>query len=147
MLHREKSLPSHDAAFRFSGQVGQYGIVLDHALGLDWQRNGLSVTYLLAVFDENLTVYPLTYDMDPDEISDSVAVKMDRMQRMKQYAMQDYWPRRAHGCDFYGVPCGFLDICKRRDKKFIESWFEFEKVSGRFREHRRIYDPVWVLEA
>lgn len=143
----EKKAPAHDAAFRFSGQVGQYGMVLDHALGLNWQTDGLDIAYIMACFDEDLTVYPLHYHLGPDEVQDSIYVKVERLTRMKQYAMQKYWPRRAHGCDFYGVPCGFLDICKRRDAPFIEEWFQFELAGGRFREHRRIYEPIWILEA
>jgi len=142
-----KEVPAHDAAFRFSGQVGQYGMVLDHALGLNWETNGLDITYLLAVFDENLTVYPLDYHLDPDEIADALAVKVERLEKMKLNAKRQFWPRRTHGCDFYGTPCGFLDICKRRDQNFIEEWLEFEMAAGRFRKHERVYQPIWVLEA
>jgi hypothetical protein len=143
-----KQLPAHDASFRFSGQVGQYGMVLDHALNLDWEHNGLDVTYFIAMFaDDGPLVYPLSYHLDPEEVSDSIHVKMERLQRMHHYATQEYWPRRAHGCDFYGRPCGFLDICARRDKKFVETWFEFEKTNDRFRDYKRIYEPIWVLEA
>lgn len=145
-----KAKPAHDAAFRFSGQAGQYGIVLEHALGLDW-RKGLEVTYLMCVFgnDSNtdLSVYPLNYSLDGEEMEDSIRVKMDRLDRMVKYAREGYFPRRAHGCDFYGNPCGFLDICQRRDTKFIESWFAFEIAKGTFRTHERLYDPVWTLEA
>lgn len=142
-----KEKPAHDASFRFSGQVGQYAMVLDQALGLDWEKNGLDVTYLLAPFDETLGVYPLNYNLSPDDIQDLIHAKLERLYRMREYAQQKYWPRRTHGCEFYGNPCGFLDICHRRDQKYIEDWFEFEKISGRFRNYDRIYDPVWTLEA
>lgn len=143
----EKEKPAHDASFRFSGQAGQYGMVLDHALGLDWQHEGMDATYLIAPFDEDLGVYPLNYHLGPEEIRDLIEVKVERLERMKEYALKEYWPRRSHGCDYYGHPCGFLDICTRRDKRFVEQWFEFEMVSGRFKEYKRVYDPVWILEA
>ena len=144
----EKSKPAHDAAFRFSGQAGQYGMVLDHALGLDWQKNGLNIVYLMAMFHEDgPVVYPLPYSLEPDEIQDSIDVKLERLHRMRAYANQQHWPRRSHGCEFWGSPCGFLDVCRRRDEKFLKQWFEFESASGRFKKNTRIYDPVWVLEA
>lgn len=144
----EKTLPSHDAAFYFSGQGSNYGLVLAHALGIDWEIQGIDVTYLIAHFDTwNQQVYPLNYSYDGEEIQDQINAKIDRLERMVKYARQNYWPRRQHGCDFYGVPCGFLDICKRRDDKFIENWFDFEVASGRFGEYNRIYNPVWTIEA
>jgi len=33
-----------DASFRHSGQAGQYGLVLNQALGIDWRRHGMEVT-------------------------------------------------------------------------------------------------------
>jgi len=143
----EKKKPAHDAAFRFSGQVGQYGLVLNHALGLDWEHNGLDVTYLVAPFDEDIGFYPLDYHLDAEEVQDSIDAKLERLHTMKRYALSGHWPRRTHGCDFYNTPCGFLDICARRDKKFVEDWFAFEVGSGRFKEHKRVYEPVWTLEA
>lgn len=144
----EKALPAHDAAFRFSGQAGQYGLVLDHALGLNWEQNGLDITYLIAMFDaDGPVVYPLTYKLDPEEIQDSIDVKVERLLRMRAYCETGHWPRRAHGCEFYGVPCGFLDICQRRDNDFIAEWFEFETAAGRFSDYDRVYEPVWTLEA
>ena len=153
----EKKKVAHDAAFRFSGQAGQYGIVLDHALGIDSMKDGLDITYLMAMFgsayggEDNLgnpmEVYPLNYHLDSEELADAVAVKIERLDRMKAYAMRGYWPRRTHGCEFFGTPCGFLDICHRRDQRFIEQWMEFEVASGRFRENKRVYEPVWIMEA
>lgn len=143
----EKNLPAHNAAFRFSGQAGQYGMVLDHALGLDWEHNGLDVTYVIIHFADELTVYPIDYHLDLDEVRDAIDVKLERLNRMKNYALSGHWSRRAHGCEFFGVPCGFLDICQRRDRDFVERWFEFEIASGRFKEYKRVYDPIWVLEA
>lgn len=144
-----KSIPAHDASFRFSGQGGLYGLVLSHALGVDWKQHGLEVTYLMAYFspENGPTVYPLDYALDPEEIQDAIDVKLERLQRMKDYAIRAHWPRRAHGCEFYGTPCGFLDICQRRDESFIKEWFKFEEASGRFKHYSRIYEPVWVLEA
>lgn len=144
----EKALPAHDAAFRFSGQGGQYAMVLGHAVGTDWETNGLDVTYLIMFFsDDGPVVYPLPYHLDPEEIEDSIRVKIERLNRMKSYADADHWPRRTHGCEFYGTPCGFLDICHRRDKPFVREWFEFEIAADRFKHYARIYDPVWTMEA
>ena len=144
----EKSKPAHDAAFRFSGQGGQYGVVLEHALGLDWKKHGLDVTYLIALFlDDGSEVYPLNYHLTPEEIQDSIDVKLERLMKMKLNAERGHWPRRTHGCDFYGKPCGFLDICHRRDQDFLKQWFDFEVASGRFHQYKRIYEPVWILEA
>lgn len=145
----EKSLPSHDATFRFSGQAGQYGMVLSHAIGLDWMTHGLDVVYLIAYFDpeEGPRAYPIPYHLDPEEVQDSIDLKVERLSRMKQYAERQHWPRRAHGCEFFGTPCGFLDICHRRDVEYIREWLEFEEANGRFKKYSRVYEPVWVLEA
>lgn len=146
----QKSFPSHEASFRFSGQAGQYALVLSHALGLDWEHEGLEVTYLIAFFgdaEHDLDVYPLDYKLPPDEVRDAIDVKLGRLLRMKQYAEQKYWPRTAHGCDFWGTACGFLDICARRDQPYIEKWLEFEKAKGMFSDYHRVYEPVWTLEA
>jgi hypothetical protein len=144
----EKSIPSHDAAFRFSGQGGHYGLVLSHALGIEWQTQGIDVTYLVAWFSPyELKVYPLDYHYDYEEMQDQITAKLDRVERMKRYAMAEHWPRRQHGCEFWNTPCGFLDICHRRDKPFIKRWFEFERATGRFKQYDRTYEPVWTLEA
>lgn len=144
----EKSKPAHDASFRFSGQGGLYGLVLAHALGLDWQHEGLEITYLVAWFTpEGPEVYPLNYKLNPEEVQDMIDVKMDRLYRMQAYANARHYPRRAHGCEMYNRPCGFLDICERRDEKFIKEWFEFEIAKGTFKPYDRVYEPVWTLEA
>src|SRR5690606_27153757 len=144
----EKALPSHDAAFRFSGQAGQYGVVLDHALQLDWRNQGLDIIYLIAYFGatEN-QVYPISYHLEADEVADSIDIKVERLNRMKAQAIAEHFPRRSHGCEFYGTPCGLLDICKRRDAEYIREWLDFEEASGRFKRYERVYDPVWTLEA
>lgn len=144
----EKSKVAHDAAFRFSGQAGQYGIVLDHALGLDWVNQGLDITYLLAYFNETENeVYPIHYHLDAEEVADSIDIKVRRLNQMRDQALAEHFPRRSHGCEFYGTPCGFLDICNRRDSSFIREWLDFEEASGRFRKHERVYEPVWNLES
>lgn len=153
----EKSRPAHEGAFRFSGQAGQYGMVLDHALGLDWKKQGVTVTYLMAMFEESseipgqehgaMSVYPLTYTLDPEEVQDAIDLKVERLHKMEAYAVKRHWPRRAHGCEFFGKPCGFLDVCHRRDEEFLTRWFDFEVASGRFSQYKRVYEPVWTLEA
>lgn len=145
----EKARPAHYAAFRFSGQAGLYGLILAHALGHDWKNEGLTVTYLLAMFGEDGApdVYPINYKLDPEEIQDSIDVKIERLEKMKEYATRRHWPRRSHGCEFFGRPCGFLDICERRDESYLKNWFEFEIEAGRFQEYKRVYEPVWTLEA
>lgn len=144
----EKKTHVHDAMFRYSGQAGQYGLVLNHVLGLDWKRDGLNVCYLMLGFDEyESIVYPKVYHLPPDEVQDAIDLKVERLMRMRSYANAEHWPRRGHGCEFFSVPCGFLDICQRRDNDFIREWFEFELASGRFSEYNRIYDPTWTMEA
>lgn len=145
-----KSFPAHNASFRFSGQAGQYGMILAHAIGLDWQKEGLDVIYLIAFFgdyEHEIDVYPIEYHLDPEEVQDAIDVKLERLTRMKRYAEQKHWPRTSHGCDFWNSACSFLDICQRRDQKFVESWFEFEKAAGRFTDYDRVYEPVWELVA
>lgn len=144
----EKAKPSHDAAFRFSGQAGQYGVVLDHALGLDWANQGLDIIYLIAHFGElENEVYPIHYHLDAEEVADSIDIKVERLNRMKAQALAEHFPRRSHGCEFYGSPCGFLDICHRRDPEYVREWLNFEEATGRFKKYERVYEPVWTLES
>lgn len=145
-----KDANAHDAAFRFSGQGGFYSLVLGHALGFDWRKHGLSMTYLVAYFgtlEKDMSVEPWTYPYGPDELEDAIATKVDRLTRMATFARARYWPRRQHGCDFYGTPCGYLDICQLRNANRIKDWFAFEVDKRTFVEYNRTYAPVWVMQA
>jgi len=138
---------AQQASFRFSGQAGQYGLVLAQALNLPWQEQGLEVTYLVAEFSEfgEPIVSPLHHKLDPMELWESLEAKNERLDRMIRMGNKGFWPRRSHGCAFYGTPCGFLDICHRRDPDFLEDWFSFDQE--RFRKESRIYDPLWTIDA
>jgi len=136
----------HAAAFRFSGQAGEYGMVLSTAVGHDFRKHGLEVCYLLAEFGPyGPNVRPMTYLLSPAEIDDLIRAKQIRLATMLAYARANHWPRRTHGCVFYGTPCGYLDVCHRRDYKFLLDWFAAE--GDRFRFKERIYEPYWTLEA
>lgn len=147
-----KDMRAHEASFKFSGQGPLYSIVLSHALGHDWQANGLWMTYLVSYFGSEtdeapMSVIPKHFQFKPEDIQDGINVKLERLHRMADYARRDYFPRRAHGCDFYGTPCGYLDICESRNNSYIRDWFSFELAKGSMREHKRVYDPVWVIQA
>lgn len=146
----EKSVPAHNAAFRFSGQGGLYAMVLDHALGLDWLYGGLSVTYMVAHFgsaEVEMSVTPFDYELDTEEVQDMIDIKMSRVHEMHAMATTKHWPRRSHGCEFFGTPCGFLDICASRNEKQIKRWFAFEEDRGTIQKHTRHYEPVWTITA
>lgn len=135
----------HEAAFRFSGQGGGYGAVMSTAVGHDFRQHGIRVCYLLAEFGPlGPVVRPFEYEISPDEVEDFIITKRLRLERMLAFARADYWPRRQHGCVFYKTPCGYLDVCHRRDKKFLLDWFAAE--SDRFKFKERIYEPYWILE-
>jgi len=140
--------PAQQASFRFSGQAGQYGLVLSAAIGHDWQTKGMEVTYLVAEFGEygEPEVRPMTHKLEPLEIWDAIESKNERLDRMIRMGNNGFWPRRSHGCAFYGTPCGFLDICHRRDPEFLDKWFRFDRPDE-FKKESRIYEPYWILEA
>lgn len=138
---------AQEASFRFSGQAGQYGIVLAKAIGLDWEKEGMEVTYFVAEYAEHglPAVYPRSYTLSPEEIWDSIRTKDERLRRMMSMGREGFFPRRTHGCTFYQKPCGFLDICHRREPDFLSQWFAFEQ--DKFKTESRIYEPYWILEA
>lgn len=136
----------HEAAFRFSGQAGQYGMVLSAAVGHDFHVHGLEVCYLLAEFGPlGPAVRPFQYVLSPEEVEDSIQTKVSRLNRMMYMARSGFWDRRTHGCVFYNTPCGYLDVCHRRDYRFLLDWFAAE--ADRFKFNERIYEPYWTLEA
>lgn len=139
--------PLQNANFRFSGQAGQYGLVLAQALGLDWQKEGLDVCYFVAEFGEHgfPVTNPMEHHLEPMEVYEAIEAKNERLRRMISMGRQAFWPRRAHGCVFYQKPCGFLDVCHRREPEFLTQWFEDDRE--RFRTENRIYEPFWIVEA
>jgi hypothetical protein len=138
---------AQDASFRFSGQAGQYGLVLAQALGHDWQKEGMEVTYFIAEFSEHgaPVAKPMTHHLDGYEIYESIEAKNERLARMIRMGNQGFWPRRSHGCAFYGTPCGFLDVCHRREPEFLSNWFAADRAN--FKQESRIYEPFWTIEA
>ena len=139
--------PAQQASFRFSGQAGQYGVVVAHAIGQNWQEHGIEVCYLVAEFGEHgePSVEALDYELDAIELWESLEVKNDRLKRMLEYGRRGHWSRRTHGCAFYGTPCGFLEICHRRDPEFLYLWFAHERTEE-FKRASRIYEPFWTME-
>lgn len=136
-----------DANFRFSGQAGQYGLILSQAIGLDWREHGMDVCYFVAEFGEHglPVANPMEHSLDPMEIYEAIEAKNERLRRMISMGRSGFWPRRGHGCVFYQKPCGFLDICHRRDPEFLTRWFEDDR--DRFKKENRIYEPYWTVEA
>lgn len=137
---------THESSYRFSGQGGSYGTVLSAAVGHDFRKHGLEVTYLVAEFNtEGPIIRDYPYTISAEEVEDLILTKRLRFEKMLTYARNQFWPRRTHGCNFYGTPCGYLDVCHRRDYPYLLTWFAAEQ--DRFVMNRRIYDPYWVLEA
>lgn len=142
-----KDETAQSASFRFSGQGGQYGLVVAHALGLDWSKHGMDVTYLVAEFGEHgfPDVRPLEYHLEPEEILESIEAKNERLRRQIAMGTSGFWPRRSHGCEFYQTPCGFLDICHRSEPDYLWRWFEDSR--DKFSNETRIYEPYWEIDA
>lgn len=138
---------AQQASFRFSGQGGQYGLVLSQATGQSWWLDGLEVTYLVGEFGEFGTpeVFPHSYQLSPEEIAESIEAKNERLRRQLSMGESGFWPRRSHGCAFYQVPCGFLDVCHRSEPDFLWAWFEEKREL--FKKESRIYEPFWVIDA
>jgi hypothetical protein len=146
----EKDVPAHEAAFRFSDQAGLYALILDHVMDSHWHETGLDVTYFVAYFgslDNEMAISPLDYTLNPMEVQELIDVKLERITRMHTYASHGRWPRRSHGCEFFGTPCGFLNVCQVRDPVFLKDWFGFDLARGEMIEYMRQYDPVWVVLA
>jgi hypothetical protein len=135
------------ANFRFSGQAGQYGLVLSQAIGHDWHTHGMDVCYFVAEFGEHgfPEANPMEHHLDPMEIYEAIEAKNERLERMISMGQKGFWPRRAHGCVFYQKPCGFIDVCHRRDPEFLTQWFEDDR--DHFSKESRVYEPYWIVEA
>lgn len=139
---------AHEAAFKWSGQGPGYAMILAEALGFDWHKWGLKMTYVVSNFakadgSEDADVSLKTYEYTVEQVQDGIDLKYERLERMKNYALKGHWSRRSHGCDAFGQPCAYMGICQRRDKDFIAKWFAFEG----YKESTRIYDPIWELMA
>jgi hypothetical protein len=140
----------HRAAFKFSGQGPLYSLVLAHALNHDWARHGLDMTYHIAQFpteDRDFSIYPTTFHYSPTDIQDGIDVKLERLLRLKNYATRGHFPRRSHGCDFYGSSCKYLDICESRDTDYIKKWFDFDRTHNIMSRKTRTYDALWVIQS
>lgn len=147
-----KPAESHATLFRWSGQAGLYAIVLAHVLGLPWKEQGLRVNYFLAAFASSTSIFdnvirPMIYTIEPSELEDMIDTKLERLIRMRTYANRGHWPRRQHGCDFYGKPCAFFGICGERDEKTLKNWFEFDIAKDSFEQNQRVYAPIWEIRA
>lgn len=143
-----KDKRAHEAAFKWSGQGPNYSLILSFAIGWDWRKFGLTMTYIVSNFAsvdgfEPSDVTLKTYDYKPEHIQDGIDSKIERLERMKRYAETGRWPRRSHGCDSFGQPCAYMDICHRRDTPFINQWFAFEG----YKVQTRHYDVIWELFA
>jgi hypothetical protein len=143
-----KDKRAHEAAFKWSGQGPGYAMIIAQALGFDWRKWGLTMTYVVSNFatadgSEPATVNLRTYEYTPAQVEDGIDLKIERLERMKNYALKGHWPRRSHGCDAFGQPCAYMDICRRRDSQYIRAWFAFEG----YQEVTRIYEPIWELVA
>lgn len=139
---------AHEAAFKWSGQGPNYSLVLAQALDWDWRKWGLKMTYVVSNFapadgSDDATVNLRTYEYTPEQIQDGIDLKIERLERMKAYALKDHWPRKSHGCDAFGQPCAYMGICGRRDSNYVRAWFAFEG----YQEATRIYEPIWELVA
>lgn len=136
----------HEAAFRFSGQQAEYGMVLSAAVGHDFLQHGLRVCYLIAAYEATgVSINQFEYTLSAEEVQDAIRTKRGRLEQVLRHARENWWPRRSHGCTFFKQNCGFLDVCHRRDYEFLIPWFAGEETSFKFKE--RIYDPFWTLEA
>jgi len=143
-----KDEAAHAAAFKFSGQGPDYALIIAHALGFDWRERGLKMSYFVSNFasadgseDASNNVYTYTYS--PEDIQDGIDTKFERMFQMKSYGERGWWKRRSHGCDSFGQPCAYFNICHRRDSNFIKLWF----ADNDYEESTRIYKPIWELIA
>lgn len=138
--------PAQDAQFRFSGQAAFYGMVLSSSVGHDWHTHGIDTMYLVAEFGELAPEFRVVHHhLDGQEVADAVDVKLERLERMMTMCQRAHFHRRTHGCTFFQQPCAYLDVCNRRDMKFLKDWFANE--SERFIKQARIYEPYWLLEA
>lgn len=137
---------AHAAAFKFSGQVVNYGIVVAAGLNINWREQPLQVSYLVSNFasadgSEDPSVRIYTYQYKQPMLEDMILVKHERMEQMVKYARRRHWPRRTHGCDSFGSACQYFGICQSRDDDLIRAWFAFES----FEASTRIYEPIWNL--
>ena len=132
------------SAFRFSGQALGYSFILANMLGWDWAEEGIEVTYLTASYVD-FGIRPVTYTASPNEVSDYIRTRQAIIERIVSNGRREWWPRRQHGCESFMTACPYLNICGRRDSKFISAWFADEESP--FAERTRIYDTLWTLTA
>jgi hypothetical protein len=124
--------------YTYSGQQTGYSNVLHAMLGI--QPEQFEVIYIVAHFDmqqiPTVNFFPLK--RDSDIVDDYWLGKMERLQRMKAFAMNGWFPRTNGGCHTWGKECFFFDICESRNYDTINAWFE-----GINTEEQQGYD-YWV---
>lgn len=133
-----------DASYRFSGQAIGYTIVVAGAVGFDWSGTGIDVTYLTCSFVD-FQVTPHSYHMSPEEVDDYLRTRNLILGQMMTHLRDGWWPRRQHGCDNFMSACHYMDVCHRRDARFISAWFEGDDIP--FAERPRIYEALWTFNA
>lgn len=131
-----------DGAYRFSGQALGYSFILGSAMNWDFEKHGIDVTYLVASFLD-FNIYPKHYRIPYDEVLDYLTTRNDLLDSMVRNLERQWWPRTQHGCDSYGTVCSYMDICQRRDPRYISAWFADDQIP--FAERTRIYETLWTF--
>lgn len=109
--------------YTYSGQQTGYDQVLKQMLGLE-KTNRAEYDYIIARFGDVPHVQVLPMQKEEDFISDYWFGKMDRLNRIKNYAVNGWFPRTNGGCNSWNHECSCFDVCMTRDYSIIRRWFD-----------------------
>lgn len=124
--------------YEFSGQQTGYSQVAHAMAGVN--PDSFSVDYAVCIFTaDGPQLKFVSIDKDSQDIDDYWLTKIDRLERIKRYAEQGWFPRTNGGCNSWGKECSMFDICHSRDTKMIQRWYDFEIET----EETKGYD-YWV---
>lgn len=117
------SLDLARSEYTYSGQQIGYGNVIHTMVGT--APEDFSVWYLIARFSASEPGEVVTLEMPKaqDILDDYWLAKLDRLQRMRSYAENGWFPRRNGGCNSWGNECQCFDICRSRDDDLVRRWF------------------------
>lgn len=113
------------ANYTFSGQQTGYSQIAHAMAGV--APSAFSVEYIVACFTgDGPQIQFVPLHKSEDDVDDYWLAKMDRLERIKKYAEQGWFPRTNGGCVSWNHECSMFDICHTRDPQLIHRWYDFE---------------------
>lgn len=128
-------LEDFEPKYRYDEQCIPYGIILEHALGLEIGQ--ITVSYLTCFIDlEEPKVQLHDFIKDEDSIYDWHRGLAEDIELMARYFKDHWWKRvtNGSGCVSWNRKCSFSEVCYERKVSVLKRMIQFEARSGLFHD-------------